>query len=262
MPLPGFDASTRMSSHTINGKKTPMQDFETDFITEKSYDEKSDQENQIPNDIAVKSSSQKNAANSVANGHTMCLRPLSVDNTKDQIHDNVSLLTDNFSSLHKVSEAVSSSTNEGQGHGMQKEMLSYPLAGSRSEESAANSTSSDRYATPETPAHSGSTNMYTEMMSNGSQPVVVQGHHIHQPAQGGHHIHQRNRENALSPTSEATTAVVSHRQRSSAIGFYNNSRERRSVRVARVVGGKNRRATSFATRARARRVITRRNAAF
>lgn len=256
MALPGF--SHPPQAFVLNGKKPSVEEFEAETMTTgPTYSGFSEQENSVPVSIAMQSSSRKNLVGAAVNGHTMCLRPLPVDNSNEQVEDNVSILSEN-NSLQTASETVPPSDGS---LGLQKHMRSYqsltdasddeesgdPFVVTDTMSSDSITMSSDRYATPKNLAPAAPAAVHRAISSHESRPVVVQGQYIPEG--------REQRTNVRSPTSDATTAVVSHRYKPNVSGFYNTygDHERKSVRVARVAD-RAARASNFASRVRARRV--------
>eukprot|EP00980_Cylindrotheca_fusiformis_P025154 scaffold13207_cov143-Cylindrotheca_fusiformis.AAC.7 len=218
-------------AHVLNGKKPSLDEYEGETMTTATCSGISQQENTVPISIAVKSESKKSQASAGASGHTMCLRPLSVGTSEEEAEDNVSILSGN-NSLSKTSTG---------GSEPQQRMRSFQTLTDGSNEYEENDDDSgDPFVTTETMSSDRcSTSRYSCSASDQPRPMEMQRH--------SNLVGREKRASVISPTSEATTAVVSHQYKANIGGLCNKygNNERRSVRVARV-------ASNFPTRVRAR----------
>ena len=222
-PLQGFqlgsDEKSRMQGLVVNGKKpvpewvsNSIAQFEDDFTKKMPLQSEAqglEGKTSIPGTIAVKGSAKKEHLNPATAGHTMCLQPLAVVNSKGQNFDNLSRMS---------TESHDCGTNDGDGSitdDTQSQMRKYPPLGDHESDEDSSDDDTDnyesgnplaRFASESTHDHivdsrtmDESTSIYMDS-SNDSRPIIGQGQFVHR--------------GASETSSEATTAITTHTFRS------------------------------------------------
>jgi len=200
--------------HVINGKKPPLPDWMGAMNDPSQQPRNVDTivgfalggSEAVPETIALRPSAKKQFVTPAAEGHTMCLRPLPVENAKHNTVENVSGLSadsNGFVSTGVTSEtATSSDDDDCLKYDTASQLRNFPPLGDdeSDEDSGSDSDAADRYTSLEPPVQFAQDYSRTErtgkcvplvisrsvdespvlyMDSNESKPIVVQGRPIY-----------------------------------------------------------------------------------
>ena len=244
-PLPGFHGNCGEISpppgHFINGKKQQCPEW-ADIVNASE----SQGGVRVPGAISLRPSAKAQHVTPAAGGHTMCLRPLSVTNTKGPNFDSISgMSTDSSGYPVAVGGASDTATLTDDdytcpaAYDSQQQMRNFPsLAGEDDSDDDSRDESIDKYQSAEPPAQfarnypspkHGRTRVpivisrsideqspviFMDSESSDSRPIVVQGQPIYrEPGLSAFVLSpKRGISHTSSPTasSEATTAVTAH----------------------------------------------------
>lgn len=228
IPFPGFD---KVPTHIIDAKKKPSSMKASgntikgsDSTADSLFSNLSNQENEIPTALALHTSTPKVVTSPAANGHTMCLRPLSVENSTLGLTESHSYMSEGIQSLETASDYIS-----------QGRMKKFPMLSNEFDENLAVDKQRKQRLSVSFP----------------NQESPIQGRNIPYIPKSGL-APKEKKPDALSPTSEATTAVISHKYRPTMpSNFYNVQRNEKEQLPLQSLGNAN---AHRAKKIRARRI--------